>query len=103
MGSVQAAQDISFDAMKQKMSQFVNIGMQDKAVQPIVGFAGGNTQYNTGRMFMTLKPLNQRKEPADRIIARFRKNLAVVPGSRLYLECARDLAIGGRRRQAACA
>src|SRR6266700_2953318 len=41
MGSVQAAQDISFDAMKEKMSQFVNIVMQDKAVQTIVGFAGG--------------------------------------------------------------
>src|SRR3989449_830618 len=48
MGSVQAAQDISFEAMKEKMSQFVNIVMQDKAVQTIVGFAGGNTQYNTG-------------------------------------------------------
>src|SRR5438093_5647652 len=86
MGSVQAAQDISFEAMKEKMSQFVNIVMQDKAVQTIVGFAGGNTQYNTGRMFITLKPLNQRKESADRIIARLRRKLAVVPGATLYMQ-----------------
>src|SRR5439155_1723895 len=100
MGSVQAAQDISFEAMKEKMSQFVNIVMQDKAVQTIVGFAGGNTQYNTGRMFITLKPLNQRKESADRIIGRLRKKLAVVPGATLYMQSAQDLTIGGRQSQA---
>src|SRR3989442_591208 len=86
--------------MKEKMSQFVNIVMQDKAVQTIVGFAGGNTQYNTGRMFITLKPLNQRKESADRIIARLRKELAVVPGATLYMQSAQDLTIGGRQSQA---
>src|SRR3989442_755177 len=100
VGSVQAAQDISFEAMKEKMSQFVNIVMQDKAVQTIVGFAGGNTQYNTGRMFITLKPLNERKESADRIIARLRRKLAVVPGATLYMQSAQDLTIGGRQSQA---
>jgi multidrug efflux pump len=100
MGSVQAAQDISFAAMKDKMSQFVNIVMQDKAVETIVGFAGGNTQYNTGRMFITLKPLKERKETADRIIARLRKKLAVVPGATLYMQSAQDLTIGGRQSQA---
>ncbi|HEV2714054.1 MAG TPA: efflux RND transporter permease subunit, partial [Terriglobales bacterium] len=100
MGSVQAAQDISFDAMKQKMSQFVNIVMQDKAVQAIVGFAGGNTQYNTGRMFMSLKPLSERKETADQVIARLRRKLAVVPGATLYMQSAQDLTIGGRQSQA---
>jgi hydrophobe/amphiphile efflux-1 (HAE1) family protein len=100
MGSVQAAQDISFAAMKEKMSQFVNIVMQDKAVETIVGFAGGNTQYNTGRMFITLKPLKERKETADRIIARLRKKLSVVPGATLYMQSAQDLTIGGRQSQA---
>src|SRR6202007_485309 len=63
-------------------------------------FAGGNTQYNTGRMFMSLKPLSQRKETADRVIARLRKKLAVVPGATLYLQSAQDLTIGGRQSQA---
>src|SRR5205814_1084167 len=74
--------------------------MQNKAIQTIVGFAGGNTQYNTGRMFITLKPLNERKEAADRIIARLRKKLAVVPGATLYMQSAQDLTIGGRQSQA---
>src|SRR5579862_5392653 len=70
MGAVQAAQDISFAAMSEKMKQFVNIVMKDQAVNTIVGFAGGNTTYNTGRMFITLKPLAQRKMTADQVIGR---------------------------------
>jgi multidrug efflux pump len=99
-GSVQAAQDISFQSMKGKMSQFVNIVMQDPAVQTVMGFAGGNTTYNTGRMFITLKPLSERKITADQIIARLRKKLAVVPGATLYMQSAQDLTIGGRQSQA---
>jgi len=38
-----SAQDISFAAMKEKMTQFVSLVMKDPAVETIVGFAGGNT------------------------------------------------------------
>jgi multidrug efflux pump len=100
VGSVQAAQDISFQAMKEKMSQFVNIVMKDPAVNTIVGFAGGNTAYNSGRMFITLKPLRQRKASADQVIGRLRKKLSVVPGATLYMQSAQDLTIGGRQSQA---
>ncbi|HSU89703.1 MAG TPA: efflux RND transporter permease subunit, partial [Terriglobia bacterium] len=99
-GSVQAAQDISFTAMKGKMTQFVNIVMQDPAVNTIVGFAGGNTTYNTGRMFITLKPLSERRITADQVIARLRSKLAVVPGATLYMQSAQDLTVGGRMGQA---
>jgi len=99
-GSVQAAQDISFSAMKGKMTQFMNIVIKDPAVATSVGFAGGNTTYNTGRMFMTLKPLAERKITADQVIARLRSKLAVVPGATLYLQSAQDLTIGGRMSQA---
>ena len=100
MGSVQAAQDISFQAMRQKMAQFVDIVMKDPAVQTVVAFAGGNTAYNNGRMFITLKPLSERKITADQVIGRLRKKLAVVPGAALYMQSAQDLTIGGRQSQA---
>jgi multidrug efflux pump len=100
VGSVQAAQDISFQAMKQKMTQFVNLVMQDPAINTIVGFAGGNTTYNSGRMFITLKPLSVRKVTADEVIGRLRRKLAVVPGATLYMQAAQDLTIGGRQSQA---
>ena len=99
-GSVQAAQDISFAAMKDKMTQFVNIVMKDPAVNTIVGFAGGNTSANTGRMFITLKPLSERKVSADQVISRLRGKLAVVPGATLFMQSAQDLTIGGRQSQA---
>jgi multidrug efflux pump len=99
-GSVQAAQDISFEAMSQKMRQYVGIVMKDPAVNTIVGFAGGNTTYNTARMFITLKPLEERKIGADKVIGRLRAKLAVVPGATLYMQSAQDLTIGGRQSQA---
>jgi multidrug efflux pump len=99
MGSVQAAQDISFEAMGAKMSQFVNIVRADPAVESIVGFSGGSST-NTGRMFITLKPLGQRKESADQVIARLRGKLRVVPGATLFMQAAQDLQIGGRQGNA---
>ena len=99
-GSVQASQDISFPAMSAKMSQFVNIVMKDPAVETIVGFAGGSTALNQGRMFIMLKPLNQRKISADLVIARLRRQLAVVPGATLFMQSSQDLTIGGRQSQA---
>jgi multidrug efflux pump len=101
MGSVQADQDISFPAMRQKMDQFVNIVMHDPNVQTIVGFAGGNTARNQGRMFITLKPKGkERKLTADQVIGELRRKLTKVPGATLYMQSAQDLTIGGRQSQA---
>ncbi len=100
-GSVQADQDISFAAMRQKMQQFVSIVMKDPNVQTIVGFAGGNTAKNQGRMFITLKPRGQeRKMTADQVIGEMRRKLAAVPGATLFMQSAQDLTIGGRQSQA---
>jgi multidrug efflux pump len=100
VGSVQAAQDISFNAMRSKMVQFVGIVMKDPAVENVMGFAGGNTAMNQGRMFITLKPLSERKVSADQVVNRLRGKLAVVPGATLYMQAAQDLTIGGRQSQA---
>src|SRR5580698_7180683 len=64
-GSIQAAQDISFDAMSQKMRRYVDIGMHDPNVSTMIGFCGGTTAMNQGRMFITLKPQGKRKLTAD--------------------------------------
>ncbi|HWH59219.1 MAG TPA: multidrug efflux RND transporter permease subunit [Terriglobales bacterium] len=97
MGMVQADQDISFAAMKEKMEQYVHIVMHDQNVQTIVGFAGGNTAKNQGRMFITLKPKGkERAITADRFIGEMRRKLAAVPGASLFMQSAQDLTIGGR-------
>jgi multidrug efflux pump len=96
-GAIQAAQDISFDALSQKLNQFVGIVMKDRAVDTAVGFAGGMGSQNTARMFVTLKPLNQRKSSAEQIVNRLRGPLSVIPGATLYLQAAQDLQIGGHQ------
>src|SRR5277367_3585215 len=99
-GSVQAAQDISFDAMSRKMQRYVDIGMKDPNVAAMIGFCGGTTAMNQGRMFITLKPLAERKLGADQVIRGLSKKFAEVPGATLYMQTQQDLQIGGRVSQA---
>ncbi len=96
MGSIQAEQDISFAAMREKLVQFVKIIQSDPAVQNVVAFTGGNNASNSGRAFITLKPIEERKISSDEIIARLRPKTARVPGATMFLQSAQDLQIGGR-------
>jgi len=96
MGAIHAEQDISFQAIREKMYNYVGIIMKDPAVNTVTGFVGGGGTANTGRMFITLKPLNERHISADQVITRLRSKLASVPGATLYLQAAQDLQIGGR-------
>jgi len=95
-GSIQAEQDISFQAIRQKMNDYVAIIMKDPAVTTVTAFVGGGGTANTGRMFIMLKPLEELKVSADQVISRLRGKLAHVPGATLYLQSAQDLQIGGR-------
>lgn len=83
------------------MEQFVSIVMRDPNVQTIVGFAGGNTARNQGRMYITLKPKGrERKITADAVIGELRRKLTAVPGATLYMQSAQDLTVGGHMSQA---
>jgi multidrug efflux pump len=99
-GTVQAAEDISFDAMKEKIRQYVAIGMADPNVQNMIAFCGGTTAMNQGRMYITLKPMGQRKLSADQVIGELFQKFSVIPGATLYMQAQQDLSIGGRVSQA---
>jgi multidrug efflux pump len=96
-GSLQGDQDISFEAMDTSLQQMVNIIDQDPAIDTVNGFTGGG---NTARLFISLKPLQERNVSADVIIARLRPKLAKVPGVTMYLQAAQDLRVGGRQSNA---
>jgi multidrug efflux pump len=100
MGSIQAAQDISFDAMKVKLTQFTNIIMTDPAVDTLVASVGGGGATNTGRMSVQLKPLSERKVSADEVITRLRRKLSTVPGATLFFQSNQDIRVGGRMSNA---
>src|SRR5436190_11760285 len=74
-GGIEGAQDSSFAAMRQRMARFVDIVKSDPGVANVVAFtgSGGGTTTNTGRMFISLKPLDERKVSADEIIRRLRR------------------------------
>jgi multidrug efflux pump len=94
-GSIVADQSISFQAMSHKLEEFMTIVRGDPAVASVVGFTGGG-QLNSGFMFVTLKPLAERKVSADQVIARLRGKLAKEPGASLFLQSIQDIRMGGR-------
>src|SRR5450432_463886 len=98
-GFIQADQSISFQAMQPKLASFVAIVRADPAVENVVAFTGGS-QRNTGQMFVQLKPLAERKDSADKIIARLRVKLADEPGANLFLNPVQDIRVGGRQANA---
>ncbi|TMG77001.1 MAG: multidrug efflux RND transporter permease subunit [Betaproteobacteria bacterium] len=99
IGSIQADQGISFQAMRQKLSDFAGIVKSDPAVENVVGFTGGG-QRNSGFMFITLKPVRERKLSADQVIARLRPRLAQESGANLFLVPVQDIRMGGRQANA---
>jgi multidrug efflux pump len=95
-GSIQADQDSSFQLMNNVLLQMIDIVKGDPAVANVVGFTGGAGTPNMARLFIALKPIDQRDARADRIIARLRPKLAQVPGATLYLQASQDVRVGGR-------
>ncbi|PZA14023.1 acriflavine resistance protein B [Rhodopseudomonas palustris] len=93
----EAAQDISFSAMKQRQEELGEIVLADPDVASIAMFIGGSgSALNTGRMYITLKPRDERSASAQEIIARLRPKLNKVEGARLFMQAAQDVRLGGR-------
>ena len=106
MGTTEAAQDISFAAMKEKQDQVVKTVMADPAVQAVGAFFGGGTgsAVNTARMFISLKPKgwgkNDRRDSAETVIARLCGKLSKIPGAQRFSPPTRTSgwAAGARKR-----
>jgi multidrug efflux pump len=96
MGTIMADQDMAFAGMRDRVAEFIKIVKNDPAVDNVIAFSGGNTAQNQGRMFVTLKPLSQRKVSIDEVINRIRPKTSHVPGATLFFQAAQDLQIGGR-------
>jgi HAE1 family hydrophobic/amphiphilic exporter-1 len=93
----EAAQDISFAAMKDRQEALGKIVQADPDVASVAMAIGGSGRAgNNGNLFITLKPRNQRNASAQQIIARLRPKLEKVEGARLYMQAAQDVRLGGR-------
>ena len=99
IGFSEAAQDISFQAMSERQQVLINAVLEDPAVYSIgsaIGAGGGNYTVNTGRVYISLKPREQRDASADQVIRRLAPRLAKIQGIALYMQAAQDIVIGGR-------
>ena len=98
LGQSEAAQDISFQAMQERQQALLDAIVRDPAVDTVgaaAGAGGGLYTINDGRVFIQLKPHDQR-DSIDKVIARLRANLAKIQGITLYMQPAQDITIGAR-------
>jgi multidrug efflux pump len=96
VGGLQGPQDASFPVMDNSIKQLVGVIKSDPAVANVIAFTGGGGATNTGFIYMSLKPLNERKIGAADIINRLRPKMNRLPVASAFLQAAQDLRIGGR-------
>ena len=103
MGMVEGSQDISFPAMSELQQKVTKTVLEDPAIATISSFVGtsglGGTG-NTGRLFLTLKPLDTGRASVDEIIGRLRKQTGQIPGARVFFQAMQDVRVGGRSSKA---
>ena len=99
LGISEAPQTVSFPAMAQRQQALVRAILDDPAVETLsafIGVDGTNVTLNSGRVLITLKPLDERRVGAREVIERLRPRLAQVPGITLYLQPVQDLTVEDR-------
>jgi hydrophobe/amphiphile efflux-1 (HAE1) family protein len=97
-GIAEGAQNISPQAMKDRMQAVLAVVMKDPAVaaaNAYIGAGGPTVTENDGRVFITLKPYG-RRPGVDQVIARLNKALQPAWGITLYMQAAQDITIGAR-------
>ena len=105
MGTVEGRIDVSFKALAIKQQEANAIVLADPAVDALASFItssgrGPSSSQNQGSLFISLKPLEQRKVSADDVINRLRPKLAKLEGVDVYMQAAQDLRAGGRSSKA---
>ena len=94
----EAAQGISFDDMMAHQQRLAAIVAKDPNVEAFmsaIGASGSSVANNSGRIFMRLKPRNERELSADEIIQELRPKLAQVPGINMFMQNLPAIRIGG--------
>ncbi len=99
LGISEAPQTVSFKSMAERQRQLVEVVLKDQAVDNVssfIGVDGTNTTLNSGRIQITLKPLDVRKISASEVIHRLQPQLAAVGGIQLFLQPLQDLTVEDR-------
>jgi hydrophobe/amphiphile efflux-1 (HAE1) family protein len=95
-GTTEAAQDISYAAMVERVHELAKVVMADPDVSTVYYWVGANPTVNTGRLMIDLKPVAERTATAADVINRLRQATLVVPGIALFGQARQDVQIGAR-------
>jgi multidrug efflux pump subunit AcrB len=97
-GGTEAATDVSYGTMRDLQLRAADIVLADPAVAGIGSFVGtsGNATVNQGRIFISLKPLAERKLATGQVVERLRNSLKAIPGFNVFMVPTRDVRVGGR-------
>jgi multidrug efflux pump len=99
LGISEAPQTVSFTSMALRQQRLVDAVLQDPAVDNVssfIGVDGVNTTLNSGRIQITLKPLEERKVSATEVIRRMQGKVNNVEGIQLFLQPLQDLTVEDR-------
>ena len=99
LGISEAPQTVSFDRMARLQQKLVDVVLKDPAVENVssfIGVDGTNTTLNSGRLQITLKPLEERKISASEVIRRIQPKLEHITDIQLYLQPLQDLTVADR-------
>ncbi len=99
LGITDSAQSISFSAMLEKQQALAEIVRQDPEVASVASIVGAgtvNATVNTGRLYIVLKPRDDRKTSAAGIVDRLREETRKVEGIDLYMQAVQDVQIDSR-------
>jgi hydrophobe/amphiphile efflux-1 (HAE1) family protein len=98
-GEVDTRQDASYEMTTSMAHEIVDIVKQDPAVEGVLSLGGAyayNPTENTARVYIQLKPFDERDVTADQVIQRLRSRVAQVQGAQFFMQAGQDITIGGR-------
>jgi len=98
-GEVDTRQDASFAATSELRRQIIEIVRRDPAMDHVFSMGGAyayNPTENAARVFMQLKPFDDRDVTAQQVIERLRPQVAKVEGAAFFMQAGQDISIGGR-------
>lgn len=99
VGITDAAQDVSYAQMAALQAKVNDVVLHDPAVASVVASVGAGTAgqtANNGRMYISLKPWNQRSDSVMQVINRIEQTMQPVQGIRLFMQPAQDVSVGAR-------
>jgi hydrophobe/amphiphile efflux-1 (HAE1) family protein len=101
-GALETRLDSSFATVAGKENKVASVILKDPAVSGVVGFAGAagyNPSESTARMFIQLKPFNERAG-VQTVMDRLKPEIAKIRGVKFFMQAGQDVTVGGRLEQA---